>query len=54
MTWVPPIRGNEYVFAALILHKLKQDITEDNVKNMSLIPPYPIEPHIITLNLTSH
>ena len=24
----------EYVYAALLLHKLKQDITEDNVKNV--------------------
>ena len=24
----------EYVYAALLLHKLKQDITEDNVKNI--------------------
>jgi large subunit ribosomal protein L12 len=24
----------EYVYAALLLHKLKQDVTEDNVKNV--------------------
>ena len=24
----------EYVYAALLLHKLKQDVTEDNVKNI--------------------
>ena len=24
----------EYVYAALLLHKLKQNITEDNVKNV--------------------
>jgi large subunit ribosomal protein L12 len=24
----------EYVYAALLLHKLKQDITEDNIKNV--------------------
>jgi large subunit ribosomal protein L12 len=24
----------EYIYAALLLHKLKQDITEDNVKNV--------------------
>ena len=24
----------EYVYAALLLHKLKQDITEDNVTNV--------------------
>ena len=24
----------EYVYAALLLHKLKQDINEDNVKNV--------------------
>ena len=24
----------EYVYAALLLHKLKQDVTEDNIKNV--------------------
>ena len=24
----------EYVYAALLLHRLKQDVTEDNVKNV--------------------
>ena len=32
--WVEKRLTMEYIYAALLLHKLKQEITEDNIKNV--------------------
>lgn len=33
-SWVDNRLTMEYIYAALLLHKLKQEITEDNIKNV--------------------
>ncbi len=33
-SWVEDLLTMEYIYAALLLHKLKQEITEDNIKNV--------------------
>jgi large subunit ribosomal protein L12 len=33
-SWVEMRLTMEYIYAALLLHKLKQEITEDNIKNV--------------------
>ncbi|MFZ0221070.1 MAG: 50S ribosomal protein P1 [Candidatus Nitrosopolaris sp.] len=33
-SWVEHRLTMEYIYAALLLHKLKQEITEDNIKNV--------------------